>query len=93
MATTEERQQLSEYARNCGRAVKFRRMAMGMLQEQLAERLDVKQSTVARWEAGLALPRDYHRGRLAFELDRDVIELFPPVGRIAPMARAAEGVA
>lgn len=81
--TTVERTSLGEYARDCGRRVMFRRMAMDLTQIDLAARLEVTQSALSLWEKGKRLPSDYMRGRLAYELDRDVMELYPPVGRIA----------
>jgi transcriptional regulator with XRE-family HTH domain len=82
--TTAERDSLDEYARDCGRRVRFRRMALEITQEELAARLSVTQSALSLWEKGERLPSDYQRGRIAFELDRDVMELYPPVGRISP---------
>jgi transcriptional regulator with XRE-family HTH domain len=41
-----------------GNTLKEKRLALGLTQAQLAEILDVKPNTVARWERGLlAVPR------------------------------------
>ena len=42
-----------------------RRKAVGFSQEQLAERLDIDRSTVARWESGETEPQPWIRPRLA----------------------------
>ena len=42
-----------------------RRKAVGLSQEQLAERLAVDRSTVARWESGETLPQPWLRARIA----------------------------
>lgn len=71
----------------------FRRMAMDLTQIDLAARLEVTQSALSLWEKGKRLPSDYMRGRLAYELDRDVMELYPPVGRIERPRPVIEAVA
>jgi transcriptional regulator with XRE-family HTH domain len=43
----------------------LRRKAVGLSQEQLAERLGVDRSTVARWESGETLPQPWLRPRIA----------------------------
>lgn len=52
-----------------------RRIAVGLTQEGLAERLDVAVSTVARWEQGATAPRAWQRGRLAEVLEVSLTEL------------------
>ena len=42
-----------------------RRKAVGFSQEQLAERLSIDRSTVARWESGETEPQPWMRPRLA----------------------------
>jgi transcriptional regulator with XRE-family HTH domain len=37
--------------------IKEQRLRLGLSQMQLAEKMDVKQSTVAMWENGKSLPR------------------------------------
>lgn len=48
-----------------------------MTQDQLAKLVGVRQSTVARWEAGAYAPRDHHKIRIATVLHQDVRQLFP----------------
>ena len=43
----------------------LRRKAVGLSQEQLAERLAVDRSTVARWESGETLPQPWLRPKIA----------------------------
>lgn len=54
-----------------------RRAAGYATQEALAEALDVRQSTVQRWEAGSMAPRDEMKIRIARLLGQDVRVLFP----------------
>jgi transcriptional regulator with XRE-family HTH domain len=52
-----------------------RRKAVGFSQEQLAERLSVDRSTVARWESGETEPQPWIRPRLARSLQVSVEQL------------------
>ena len=52
-----------------------RRKAVGFSQEQLAERLRVERSTVARWEAGETEPQPWIRPRLARALQLSLDQL------------------
>jgi transcriptional regulator with XRE-family HTH domain len=52
-----------------------RRKAVGFSQEQLAERLGVDRSTVARWESGETEPQPWMRPRLAGALQLSVGQL------------------
>ncbi|MGH9213697.1 MAG: helix-turn-helix domain-containing protein [Acidimicrobiales bacterium] len=52
-----------------------RRIAVGLTQEGLAERLEVAVSTVARWEQGATAPRAWQRGRLAEALELTLNQL------------------
>src|SRR4051794_37826999 len=54
-----------------------RRRAMGLSQEQLAERLGVDRSTVVRWERADPAPRPGQRPRLAEVLQLTVEEIGP----------------
>jgi transcriptional regulator with XRE-family HTH domain len=69
-----------------------RRIAVGLTQEGLAERLDVAVSTVARWEQGATAPRAWQRGRLAevLELTLDQLdELLAPEFDTTPLTETA----
>lgn len=54
---------------NVGDMLAVARKAKGLTQEQLAERLGVKQPTIGRYEAGERVPDDAALERLAAELD------------------------
>lgn len=57
--------------------IKRGRKALGLSQESLAELLDVRQGTVARWEAGKRTPSDRHKLAISQALRQDVRQLFP----------------
>ena len=59
-----------------------RRKAVGLTQEQLAERLGVERTTVVRWERGQTQPQPWLRPRLAAALgvSADRIEELLAVG-------------
>lgn len=46
-----------------------RRLAAGLSQERLAQRLHVDRTTVGRWEQGMSTPQPWHRRPLADALD------------------------
>ena len=62
-----------------------RRKAVGFSQEQLAERLRIDRSTVARWEAGETVPQPWIRPQLAraLELSLDQLERLLTAGEVA----------
>jgi transcriptional regulator with XRE-family HTH domain len=62
--------------RKWGRAIKSAREAKGWTQTGLADHLNVRPSTVCRWEAGGCAPSDANKLRIAAVLDADVGELF-----------------
>jgi transcriptional regulator with XRE-family HTH domain len=68
-------------ARLAGELIKRRRTTLGMTQETLGKRVGVTQGAIQKWETGQRLPRDFYRLRIAKELERDVIELFPWANR------------
>jgi transcriptional regulator with XRE-family HTH domain len=62
-----------------------RRKAVGFSQEQLAERLRIDRSTVARWEAGETEPQPWIRPQLAraLQLSLDQLEHLLTAGEVA----------
>ena len=54
-----------------GETLKIRREELGLGQGEVAQKLDVSQQTVSRWEKGLALPRPNRVVQLADLLDVD----------------------
>ena len=62
-----------------------RRKAVGFSQEQLAERLLIDRSTVARWEAGETVPQPWIRPQLAraLQLSLDQLEHLLTAGEVA----------
>lgn len=61
---------------------RFRRF-YGWTQEHVAKELEVDQSTIARWEAGLTEPRRHMKVRLADLYQTDVAILFPLTRAVA----------
>ena len=74
-----------EYA--LARALIQARQASGLTQEELAERMQTTQSTVARWESGKHLPSCQTLQRIARATNTDLRISFVPHGQQA--ARAA----
>ena len=70
-----------------GANIQSRRRAVGLTQEQLAERLDVSRQTVAKWEAGDTTPDLANAGALAQVLDvsLDALVTFDAEGSGLPM--------
>ena len=62
-----------------GRRIEERMRALGMTQQDLADRLDVTHVTVWRWVNGKSEPRRHHKAALAEELATTVSQLFAPV--------------
>ena len=56
--------------------IKELRLNIGITQEQLAEQLNVGQSTVAMWECGINMPRSDKLPELAKALECEVSDLF-----------------
>ncbi|HCB94414.1 MAG TPA: hypothetical protein DEP65_01205 [Ruminococcus sp.] len=56
--------------------IKELRQSIGITQEQLAEQLNVGQSTVAMWERGINMPRSDKLPELAKVLKCEVSDLF-----------------
>lgn len=56
--------------------IKRLREAQGKTQKQLADEMGVERSTVAKWEAGTALPRADKLPKLAEVLGCSVADLF-----------------
>ena len=67
-----------------------RRKAVGFSQEQLAERLKVDRSTVARWESGESAPQPWMRPRLACALEISVAQLDELLAEGCPAASATD---
>lgn len=68
---------MNERMRLWGKNIKNGRTALGFSQRDLAEKLNVTQATVSRWEAGLMAPIDDQREALAGVLCQDYFNLFP----------------
>lgn len=62
-----------------GRNLRGAREGVGFTQAELAERIGVQQSSVARWEAGVAAPSDERKIALARLLNQEAYDLFPLV--------------
>ncbi len=72
--------------RTWGSGIAKRRAELGLTQQQLAERVEVEQQAVSKWELGLTAPRNDIKLRLAAVFGVDANELFPlvPVPVTAP---------
>lgn len=67
---------MSKLAERWGEAIREARLAAGLTQEQLADRIDGEQTTISRWERGVDVPRDEMRMKVARALGVPVGELF-----------------
>jgi transcriptional regulator with XRE-family HTH domain len=70
-----------------------RRKALGLTQEELAERLQVERSTVVRWEAGDTEPQPWQRPRLAEALNVTLDELHGLLTAVIEVPGRADGYA
>lgn len=70
-----------------------RRKAMGLTQEDLAERVRVDRSTVVRWEAGDTEPQPWQRPRLAEALTVTLDELHRLLAAVVEVPGRADGYA
>lgn len=68
---------MNETYRLWSRNIELGRKALGLNQRQLAEKCEVTQATVARWENGTRIPKDHFKVRIANALHQDVQQLFP----------------
>ena len=65
-----------ELATRMGRSLKAAREARGLSQVQLANAVDVTQSSIVRFEQGLMVPRPYLQTLIAATLLRPVSDVF-----------------
>lgn len=72
-----------------GKRVRDARTTAGLTQEQLAERVHVRQSTVSKWEMGDHAPGDEEKMRLAEALDCSLDALFAWPDFIPPRVEVA----
>ena len=56
--------------------IAHKRTELGMTQEELAEKLNIERSTVAKWETGQAMPRADKLPHLAKVLKCEINDLF-----------------
>ena len=56
--------------------IKQKREALGITQKQLAEKMGIERSTVAKWDAGAAFPSAAKLPKLAEVLGCSVADLF-----------------
>ncbi len=74
-----------EQAREFGELVRAQREALGLTRQDLAARMEVRDSTITRIEQGkFAAPRPDKLARLAEQLRLDLADVFAMVGYIAP---------
>lgn len=68
---------MTERLRQWGVNVRAARTIKGLSQQDLANLVGVRQSSIARWETGVVGPSDNHKIALARALGQDVRMLFP----------------
>jgi transcriptional regulator with XRE-family HTH domain len=68
---------VNERLRTWGINIRSARKMLGLTQEQFAEKLGVRQSSVARWERGVVGPKDDMKVKIAVLAHQDVRMLFP----------------
>lgn len=68
-----------ELRRIWGQSIKSARLAQGLTQRQLADRLDVRHASINRWEQGVSGITDDHKVVVAEFFGMDVHTLFPLV--------------
>ena len=68
---------MNERLRTWGINIRSVRAMFGDTQQQFADRLGVRQSSVARWERGLVAPRDEMKLQIARLSHQDVRMIFP----------------
>ena len=74
---------VTERSRHWGQNIRAARQLLAMSQTDLGKAVDVRQSTVARWEKGEMVPRDDMKLRLAAVLRQEVRMLFPLYREVA----------
>lgn len=62
-----------------GNIARYRKFK-GVSRAQMAEDLEITLATISRWEAGLVMPRDGLKLRIAEYLDVPAIAIFPLTG-------------
>ena len=62
-----------------GKNLKNYRQACNLTQEQAAEKLDTTDATISRWEAGLVMPNDEMKLRVAELYGVQAFAIFPLV--------------
>ena len=62
-----------------GQIILNRRKELNMTQKQLAEKLNVTDRTISRWECGVSLPDVEMLKTVAKVLEVDIRELFKPL--------------
>lgn len=79
---------MSDWAKQCGKRLRSRRIELGWSQEQLAGLAGVTAASLCRFELGVNVPKDSVRLSLAYALMCEVADLYPPIDRALIHAHA-----
>jgi transcriptional regulator with XRE-family HTH domain len=81
---------IRDWARQCGKRLTARRIAVKWTQSQLASLADVNATAISKFELGLAVPKDSVRLAIACALMCEVVDIWPPMERNYAMNVARE---
>lgn len=72
---------MDDWAKQCGKRLRARRIELGWSQEQLAALAGVTAASLCRFELGVNVPKDSVRLAIAYAIQREVVDIWPPVER------------
>jgi transcriptional regulator with XRE-family HTH domain len=72
---------MDDWAKQCGKRLRACRMELKWSQEQLAALTGVTAASLCRFELGIHTPKDSVRLAIAYALQREVVDIWPPIER------------